>query len=80
MRVPAKKQLILGGKAEGGTVVGRLCAEALRPAKVIPNDTPAPTISFQAARKLRRDLIAVMFLDDIRMPLFVQRAQSVWTW
>ena len=46
-------------------MVGRLCAEALRPAKVIPNDTPAPTISFEAARKLRRDFIRVTFLEDI---------------
>jgi hypothetical protein len=38
------------------------CADALRAATT--NDTPAPIIIFEAARKLRRDLIT-MFLDDI---------------
>src|SRR6516164_8944446 len=50
IRVPAKKQ----GLAKGlGAVVA---ADALRPASPNPNATPVLTTSFEAARKLRRDV------------------------
>jgi hypothetical protein len=62
--VPCKKhgrKIGVGGMGVG--VVGIGCADALRAATT--NDTPAPTIIFEAARKLRRDLISVIFLEDI---------------
>ena len=62
MVVPCKKH----GRDHG---IGVGSADALRPDKA--NDTPAPTINFEAARKLRRDLITVMFLDDVACPFCV---------
>jgi hypothetical protein len=51
--------------------VDRVCAEAPRPAKLIPNDTPTPIINFEAARKLRRDLISVILLENISVTLLL---------
>jgi hypothetical protein len=60
IRVPRKKQLeaqlFWPGLLQFWFWPG--CANALRPATA--NDTPAPTIIFEAARKLRRDLISVL--------------------
>jgi hypothetical protein len=58
--VPGKKQLTLQAVVRHG----EMAADA-RAAKA--NETPAPTTSFDAARKLRRDLISVIFSDDMSM-------------
>src|SRR6516165_12782077 len=58
IRVPGKKQLVLG-LLIGEGVGEEVCADELRVAKNSPNATPAH--SFQPAIKLRRDVASVAF-------------------
>jgi hypothetical protein len=69
--VPGKKQLILQVVHGSGTV----CADALRRAKT--SDAPAPTINFEAARKLRRDLISVALLENISVTFLLTLYECV---
>src|ERR1700730_3018740 len=47
------------GNGNGDSVAAR--ADELRPAKPNPNVTAAPTNNFEAAKKLRRDVVTVAF-------------------
>jgi hypothetical protein len=78
IRVPGKKQLLLQPRAVGQGVAAR--AGELRPAKPNPNATPAPTTSFEAAKKLRRVVESVAFpLAQTLRELFPSRDDPIAT-
>jgi hypothetical protein len=68
--VPSKKQLVLHVSVGVGVIQS---ADAIRLDKA--NETLAPTITFEAVRKLRRDLTNAMFLDNIGMTSIDRRVR-----
>jgi hypothetical protein len=64
IRVPGKKQLQRRTEGQG------VAARELGPVKLNLNATPAPTRSFEAARKLRRDVesVALPLAQALREP------------
>jgi hypothetical protein len=65
IRVPGKTQAQFWPRPFWLLQFWPFCANALRPATA--SDTPAPMSNFEAPRKLRRDLISVIFPDFMSM-------------